>query len=133
MCRLQSIWSFVTYNLLIDKNSVVCCWKLNNSQGCDEHLLHETVMSIYSDKLAHVQALINCPYSIAQLCTHEDTLVHNLGALYFDEVMSYYSLTTIACSVESAIVHNSLIAPWGSEYWASLVFKWSKPVQSLNG
>ena len=73
-------------------------------------------MSIYSDKLAHVQVLINCQYSIAQLCTREDTLVHNLGALYFDEVMSYSSLKTIACSVESAIVHNSFIAQWGSEY-----------------
>ena len=51
-----------------------------------------SVMSIYSDKLAHVQVVINCPYSIAQICTREDTLAHNLGALYFDDVMSFISV-----------------------------------------
>ena len=51
-------------------------------------------MSIYLDKLAHVQVVINCLYSVAQMCTHEDTLTHNLGAPYFDDVMSYNSLTT---------------------------------------
>ena len=51
-------------------------------------------MSIYSDKLAHTQVVINCPYSVAHLCTSEATLAHNLGALYFDDVMSYNSLTT---------------------------------------
>ena len=39
-------------------------------------------MSIYSDKLA-------------QMCTREDMLAHNLGAPYFDDVMSYNSLTAI--------------------------------------
>ena len=52
-------------------------------------------MSIYSDKLAHVQVVINCRYSVAQLCTREDTLAHNLGTLYFDDVMSYNLLTTL--------------------------------------
>ena len=51
-------------------------------------------MSIYSDKLTHVQVVINCRYSIAHLCTREATLAHNLGTLHFDEVMSYNSLTT---------------------------------------
>ena len=51
-------------------------------------------MSIYSDKLAHVQVVINCRFSVAQMCTHEDTLAHILGAPYFDDVMSYDSLTT---------------------------------------
>ena len=32
-------------------------------------------MSIYSDKLTHVQVIINCLYSIAQFCTGWDTLV----------------------------------------------------------
>ena len=50
-------------------------------------------MSISSDKLAHVQVIINCLYSIAQMCTREDALAHNLGAPYFDDVMSYNSLT----------------------------------------
>ena len=39
-------------------------------------------MSIYSVKLAHVQVVINCPYSVAQMCTHEHTLAHILGTLY---------------------------------------------------
>ena len=51
-------------------------------------------MSIYSDKLTHVQVVFNCPYSIAHWCTSEATLAHNLGALHFDDVMSYNSLTT---------------------------------------
>ena len=51
-------------------------------------------MSIYSDKFAHVKVVINCPYSIAQMCTSEITLAHNLGGPYFDDVMSYNALTT---------------------------------------
>ena len=51
-------------------------------------------MSIYSNKLSHVQVVFYCPYSVAHLCTCEDTLAHNLGALYFDYVMSYNLLTT---------------------------------------
>ena len=48
----------------------------------------------YSDKLAHVQVVINCLYSVAHLCTTEATLAYNLGALRFDDVMGYNSLTT---------------------------------------
>ena len=51
-------------------------------------------MSINSDKLAHVQVVINCRYFVAQLCNREDKLAHNLGARYFDDVMSYNSYTT---------------------------------------
>ena len=47
-------------------------------------------MSIYSDKLAHVQVIVNCRYSITQMCPHEDTLAHNL-----DDVMSHNELTTL--------------------------------------
>ena len=84
-------------------------------------MIHETVISIYSDKLAHVQVVINCPYSEgsmnpslstylylpkyltldspvpysdAHLCTSEATLAHNLDVLHFNGVMSYNSLTT---------------------------------------
>ena len=45
-------------------------------------------MSIYSDKLAYVQFIINSRDSIAQMCTREDTLAFNLGAPYIDDVMS---------------------------------------------
>ena len=45
-------------------------------------------MSIYSDKLAHVQVVINYQYYAAQMCTREDMLAHNLGVPCFDELMS---------------------------------------------
>ena len=51
-------------------------------------------MSIYSDKLAHEQVIINCQYLVARMCTREATLAHNLGALFIDDVMSYNSITT---------------------------------------
>ena len=38
------------------------------------------MMSIYSDKLAHVQIVINCLYSITQFCTGKDTLANILGS-----------------------------------------------------
>ena len=30
------------------------------------------ILDCYSNKLAHVQVVINCRYSVAQLCTRED-------------------------------------------------------------
>ena len=50
--------------------------------------------SIYSDKLVHVQVVINCQYSVAQMCTPKDMLAHSLGASCLVDVMSYKSLTT---------------------------------------
>ena len=50
-------------------------------------------MSIYADKLAHIQVFISCQYSVPQMCTCEDTRVHNLGALMMSWA-SYNSLTT---------------------------------------
>ena len=52
-------------------------------------------MSIYSDKLAHIHAVINRLDSVAQMCTCEYTLAHNLGLPYFDNVMNYNSLTIL--------------------------------------
>ena len=62
-------------------------------------------MSIYSDKLAHLQVVIICRYSLAQMCTREDTLTHILGALYFDDIMSYNLLT-----IEQKIVKYSRLS-----------------------
>ena len=53
-------------------------------------------MSIYSDKLAHLQVVIKCQYFVAQMCTRKDGLAHDLGAPCLDDVMSYDSLATIA-------------------------------------
>ena len=46
------------------------------------YIINKTGMSTYSDKLAHLQVVINCQYSIAQMFTREDTLAHILSAPY---------------------------------------------------
>ena len=51
-------------------------------------------MSIYSDKLAHLQVVINSWYSVAQMCTREDMLTQYLGMPYLYDVMSHNELTT---------------------------------------
>ena len=48
----------------------------------------------YLAKLAHLQLVINCRYSVAQLCTRENMLAHILGMPYIDDVMSFDLLTT---------------------------------------
>ena len=45
-------------------------------------------MNIYSDKLAHLQVVINCLYSVAQMCTCEDTLAYILGTPSIDDVIT---------------------------------------------
>ena len=55
-------------------------------------------MSIYSDKLAHLQVVINCLYSVAQMCTREDTLDHYLSAPFIDDVMRHNKLITLIFS-----------------------------------
>ena len=52
-------------------------------------------MSIYSDKLAQVQVVFNCQYSIAQLHTREDGFAYISGSPSIDDFMRYNSLTTI--------------------------------------
>ena len=70
-------------------------------------------MSVYSDNLAHAQVVINCPYSVAHLCTSEAMLAYNLGALHFDNVVNYNSLTTllpwVAFKSERTFTANSLV------------------------
>ena len=38
-------------------------------------------------QVAHLQVIINCQYSIAQMCTLEDLLAHYLGAPSIDDVI----------------------------------------------
>ena len=52
-------------------------------------------MSIYSDKLTHVEVVINCLYSVAQFCTDEDTLAYISGVPSIDDIISYNSLTAV--------------------------------------
>ena len=49
----------------------------------------------YSDKFAHVQVIINCRYSVAQMCILKDMLAQQLGVPCLDDVMSHNELTTI--------------------------------------
>ena len=51
-------------------------------------------MSIYLDKLAHVQVVINCRNIDEPMCTCEDALAYLSGAPSIDDVMSYSWLTT---------------------------------------
>ena len=59
----------------------------------------EEMLDHYSEKLAHVQVIINCQYTVAQMCTCEDQLAHILDAPCLDHVMSYNSLTTLTFNI----------------------------------
>ena len=84
VCCLDCFKFRLNLNSLSPTQIVVCCCKLNNTRDC---------MSIYEDKLAHIQ-VVNYWHSIAQMYTSEDTLAHNLGAqsnnfeLYFTGLFS---------------------------------------------
>ena len=54
-------------------------------------------MSIYSDKLAHVQVVINSRSTDAPMRTREERLANISGVLSIDDIMSYDSLTTLLC------------------------------------
>ena len=65
-------------------------------------------MSIYSDKLAHVEVVINCQYFVAQSCTSEDGLAYSLGAPSIHDVMSYNLLTTLNfCQTQPIKVYSA--------------------------
>ena len=49
----------------------------------------------YLDKLAHVQVVINCQYSVAPMCTWEDTHPHLFTRPALDDVMSQNKFTTL--------------------------------------
>ena len=53
------------------------------------------MISIYSDKLAHIQVDFNCRYFMAQTCTSEGGLAYISGTLSTDDVMSYNLLKTL--------------------------------------
>ena len=51
-------------------------------------------MRVYLDKLAHLQVVINCRYSIAQICTLEDIQVRLFTRAILGDVMSPNEFTT---------------------------------------
>ena len=60
-------------------------------------------MSIYSDKLAHVQVIIDCRYSIAQMCTPEDMLARYLGVPFIDDVIRHNTIISHYLTVLNSI------------------------------
>ena len=48
----------------------------------------------YSDKLAHEQVLINCLYSVAQMCAREATHASLFSRAALDHIMSQYEFIT---------------------------------------
>ena len=56
----------------------------------------KTLITYYSDKLAPLQVVINCQYSVAQMCTREDTLGCYLGMLSSDDIVSHNTLITLS-------------------------------------
>ena len=77
-------------------------------------------MSIYSDKLAYVQVVINCRYSVAQMCTREDTLAHYLGAQFIDDVMRQNTLITVGNQTKDIYHEHSK-----TELFLCPIFEWS--------
>ena len=57
-------------------------------------IVHQSVTSIHSDKLAHAQVVINSRDSVAQMCTWED-IYARLFTRVLDDVMSQSELTTL--------------------------------------
>ena len=57
-------------------------------------IIRESAISIYSEKLAHVQVLINCQFSVAQMRTWKDIHARLLMRTVLDDVMSQIELTT---------------------------------------
>ena len=55
------------------------------------------------------QVVINCQYSVAQMCTREDTLGHYLGALIIDDVMRHNMLITHTNQTDASGVFEILL------------------------
>ena len=68
-------------------------------------------MSIYLDKLANVQVIINCRYSIAQMCTRKDPLTHILGMPFIDDIMRYNTLISVALNLPNLLKKSDAIFP----------------------
>ena len=75
-------------------------------------------MSIHSDKLAHIQVIINCRYSVAQICTREDKLAHYLGAPFIDDVMRYNILITISTKKQTKLHLMSDFSCFAKDYYS---------------
>ena len=69
------------------KDVIVCCRKLNNTRDCDEHL--------FQTSWHKNRSLSTAPIPLHKCAPVEISSPTNWGAPYFDDVMSYISLTTM--------------------------------------
>ena len=60
-------------------------------------------MLAYSDKLAHTQVVINCGYSVAQLCNREDIHTHWFLRAILDDFMSQKELSHQKCWIKKKL------------------------------
>ena len=60
-------------------------------------------MSIYLDKLSHIQVVINCRNTDARMYTREDALANVSGEPSIDDVMNYSLLTTLTLKTFSFV------------------------------
>ena len=74
-------------------SSLLFKWHLNSGPFDDRTVFDHLNTGRVSDEHLFGQ-VINCQYSLAQMCTREDTLAWCLGAPSMDDVMSHNELTT---------------------------------------
>ena len=96
---------------------VVCCCKLNKTRDCDEHLLGQVSTGTGRYQL---------PIFHAHLCTSEATLTHNLGELYFDDIMSYNSRTTSTLNILFLDFTKSRRWTWWGDFRSGWLDKFSR-------
>ena len=72
-------------------------------------------MSIYSDKLTHVQVVINCLYSVAQFCTGRVTLAHISGSPPIVDLMSYNFFLNVGSLKESIFLTTFYGLYWSKQ------------------
>ena len=75
-------------------------------------------LALYSDKLAQIQVVINCRYSIAQMCIRKNTLARYLGTQSLDDVMSHNELTTIV----QWSLHKNVVQPCRWKFICAVVW-----------
>ena len=68
----------------------------------------------YSDKLTHVQVVITCRYSLAQLCIQEDIHTRLFRRSVLDDIMSQNEQTTMIMSIWVTASYQTLFLLQGS-------------------
>ena len=64
-------------------------------------------------QISDPQVVINCRFSVAQMCTREDILAHYLGMPSLDDVMSHSELTTQLIQCKMHYGRSKKVLHWG--------------------